>query len=63
MSGKGKKMFELKIMQRVKTTEQILTFYFENIEEMFIFIHSAIANSRHETEYIVRVLEEGEVIE
>lgn len=63
MSGKENQMFELKIMQRVRGTEQTLTFYFENTEEMFIFVHSAIANSRNETEYAIRVLEEGEVIE
>lgn len=63
MSGMERQMFELTIIQIRDKSANSIKLYFENIEEMFIFVQSAIANARHETEYTVRVLEEGEVIE
>lgn len=60
MNGKAKKMFELVIMQKRRSEISTMKFYFEEINEMFDFIHAAVANARHETEYAIRVLEEGE---
>lgn len=63
MSGKGNKMFELRIIQRRAYSEKDLFFYFtsEDVEEMFNLIEMMVKASRHETEYAIRVIEEEEM--
>lgn len=63
MNGKEKKMFELVMMQKRNSEVNTMRFYFDETDVMFNFIHVALSNARHETEYAIRVLEEGQVEE
>lgn len=62
MNGRGKKMYELTIIQRKDrelSTKQI--YYFEDLQACFDAVEALIDNARCETEYIVRVIEEGQI--
>lgn len=63
MNGRGRQMFELTIIQKRGKEVNSIKLYFENAGRLFEAVHMAIANSKHETEYAIRVLEEGEVVE
>lgn len=64
-------MFELRVLQRKPSDftgniiEEEMVFFFneEDAEEMFDMISIMIKAARYETEYSIRVIEEGQVIE
>lgn len=56
-------MFELKIMQKGDShysTEDVF-FYFKDADLMFDFLSIALTHTQKETEYAIRVIEEGQI--
>lgn len=60
MSGKVKRMFELKLMQTRYGRENVLKFRFDDIEMMFCMIRMAIESATTVTEYSITIVEEEE---